>query len=218
MSPSVHPLAPLLVAGVKLLCGAHGHWRGCEPAPRPRIYFANHSSHLDFMVIWSALPPALRARTRPVAAADYWRRGPVRRYLASRVFRAVLVERAAGDRAPGDLPEAERRARAQAVVEHTLAEMGGGSLILFPEGTRGFAADPGPFKSGLYFLARARPDVELVPAYLENLGRILPKGEFLPVPLLAGVTFGAPLALGTDEPRDAFLERARAAVIALREA
>ena len=92
------------------------------------------------------------------------------------------------------------------------------SVILFPEGTRGSGDEPARFKSGLYYIAKARPTLELVPVYLENLGRILPKGEFLPVPLLATATFGSPLRLVEGESRDAFLERARAAIIALRRA
>jgi hypothetical protein len=55
-----------------------------------------------------------------------------------------------------------------------------------------------------------------VPACLENLYRILPKGEFLPVPLSSMLTFGAPMRIGETEPKDLFLERARAAVRALR--
>jgi hypothetical protein len=58
----------------------------------------------------------------------------------------------------------------------------------------------------------------LVPVYLHNLNRILPRGESLPVPMLSRVTFGEPLASGADEAKDAFLGRARDALIALREA
>jgi 1-acyl-sn-glycerol-3-phosphate acyltransferase len=90
------------------------------------------------------------------------------------------------------------------------------SLILFPEGTRGTGEKVGPFRSGLYHLAMHRPDVELVPAYLENLNRILPKGEFLPVPMLSLLTFGKPLQVQDGEDKDGFLERAHEAVSSLR--
>ena len=63
---------------------------------------------------------------------------------------------------------------------------------------------------------RMRPDIELVPAWLENLNRILPKGEIVPVPLLGSVTFGAPISLDGDEPKGHFLQRARHALVALR--
>lgn len=93
----------------------------------------------------------------------------------------------------------------------------GESLILFPEGTRGTERLPGPFKSGLYRLAERCPEVELVPVYLQNLSRAFPRGALLPVPISCGVRFGAPLARLPEEGRDAFLERARNAVIQLAE-
>lgn len=214
--PAPHWAAGSVATLVRLICGAGARWVSEPPGDpahsRQRIFFANHTSHLDPVVIWSALPAAWRAVTRPVAARDYWERGAVRRFFALRVFRAVLIARSVGAHAPGD-----RVANARGVIAATLAEIGHrSSLILFPEGTRGGAEEPARFKSGLYYLAQARPDLELVPVYLENLGRILPKGEFLPVPLLATATFGAPLPPLAGESREAFLERARAAVTALR--
>jgi 1-acyl-sn-glycerol-3-phosphate acyltransferase len=193
----------------RLISGATVEWR-CDPyADVQRIYFANHSSHLDFIVVWSALPARLRRRARPVAGRDYWERGAVRRYLASEVFRAVLIERGIGS------DNAVVSARAS--IERMADEMGrGDSLIVFPEGTRSLNGEMGPFKSGLYHLARMRPDAELVPVHLDNLNRILPKGEALPVPMLSRVTFGAPLPTSIDEQKDAFLERARTALLQLR--
>jgi 1-acyl-sn-glycerol-3-phosphate acyltransferase len=86
------------------------------------------------------------------------------------------------------------------------------SLILFPEGTRGSGERMGEFRSGLYHLCRERPGVELVPVHMENLNRILPKGEAIPVPMVGRVTFGPPMWLEEGEPKDAFLRRAREAV------
>ena len=95
----------------------------------------------------------------------------------------------------------------------------GASLILFPEGTRNMTEERLlPFKSGLYHLAMARPQVELVPVWLENLNRMMPKGEIFPVPLLCTVTFGAPLTISAQEDKSAFLERARAALLAAASA
>ncbi len=91
----------------------------------------------------------------------------------------------------------------------------GFSLIIFPEGTRAPQPLPGPFKGGLYFLAQEFPQVELIPVYLDNLHRSLPKGALLPVPIISTVRFGAPLARAEGESKDAFLSRARAAVIEL---
>jgi len=200
--------ASLLAAAARLLAGAQARWLGCRPELRQRVYFSNHTSHLDFVVLWGALPRELRALTRPVAARDYWGIGTLRRYLATQVFNAVLLERQ-------NLDDIGRRQQVDLLLE-TLGECY--SLILFPEGTRGTGREIAPFKSGLYHLALKRPDAELVPVYLENLHRILPKGALLPVPLLSSVTFGSPIRIRPGEDKDAFLERAREAVRALRPA
>ncbi|HYA78789.1 MAG TPA: lysophospholipid acyltransferase family protein [Candidatus Bathyarchaeia archaeon] len=214
MSDQIHPIASLLAAVARGISGVQVQWAGCEPDERQRIYFANHSSHLDFVVLWSALPSEIRARTRPIAAKDYWEATPVRRYLAQNVFHAVFLDR-------GTTSKSKDSDEAHFVGRHLIEEVSDAlgtehSLILFPEGTRGTGEKVGPFRSGLYHLALRRPDVELVPAYLENLNRILPKGEFLPVPMLSLLTFGKPLHIEQDEPKDAFLERAHEAVASLR--
>jgi 1-acyl-sn-glycerol-3-phosphate acyltransferase len=192
----------------RLVCGISVEWH-CDPqGPVRRIYFGNHSSHLDFIAIWSALPPQLRQSVRPVAARDYWHQNAIRRHVATDVFNAVLVER----RRPGT----SRAEAARATTAFIVAEMRNRySLILFPEGTRSPGGSVGPFKSGLYFLSQARPEIELIPVYLENLHRILPKGEALPVPRLSRVVFGPPLQMAVNQDKAQFLEQARAAVIAL---
>ena len=93
----------------------------------------------------------------------------------------------------------------------------GDSLIIFPEGTRGNAEEPQPFKAGLYNLTCKFPEVVLVPAWINNVQRVMPKGEVVPVPILCSVTFGAPIRLEEGEERRAFLDRARLAVMALRD-
>jgi len=213
MSAGMHPLASVIAAVARGISGVQVRWAGCQPEEKQRIYFANHTSHLDFVVLWSALPGEVRARTRPVAATDYWEKG-VKAYLAQRVFRAVLVHRG-GTAQAGNREEAQAAART--VIDRLAEAMGEmESLILFPEGTRGTGEAIGPFRSGLYYLAKRRPEVELVPACLENLNRILPKGEILPVPLVSLLTFGAPMHIGETEDKRGFLERACAAVSALR--
>jgi 1-acyl-sn-glycerol-3-phosphate acyltransferase len=214
MNNQIHPVASLLAAVARGISGVQVQWAGCEPDERQRIYFANHSSHLDFVVLWSALPSEIRAKTRPIAARDYWEATPIRRYLTKNVFHAVFLER-------GTMGKAKNSDEAHHVGRHLIEQMADAmgtenSLILFPEGTRGTGEKIGAFRSGLYHLALRRPDVELVPAYLDNLNRILPKGEFLPVPMLSLLTFGKPIQVTPDEDKDAFLERAREAVASLR--
>lgn len=214
MSHRVHPIASLIAAVARLITGVQVQWAGCEPDERQRIYFANHSSHLDFVVLWSALPAPIRAKTRPIAAKDYWDSSPFRRYLAGNVFRAVLIERGAASKAHNG---EEGHHIARTLMDDMVNALGtDNSMIFFPEGTRGTGEQVAPFRSGLFHLALRRPDVQLVPAYLENLNRILPKGEFVPVPMLSLLTFGKPIQLEPDEHKDAFLERAREAVCSLR--
>lgn len=191
--------AAILCALARTITGARAIWQGCPPDRRRRIYFANHSSHIDFLLTWAALPPVVRAVTRPVAGSDYWLASPLRRFIACRVFRSVLV-----DRRPGSGGDAVAR------IGEALAA--GDSLIFFPEGTRNTGEELLPFKSGLFHLARSHQEVELVPVWIENLGRVMPKGSYLPVPLLCTLTFGTPLRLEPGETKVAFLNRSREAL------
>jgi 1-acyl-sn-glycerol-3-phosphate acyltransferase len=196
--------AGLLLAFIaRLITGAQGHWYGCPPKAEQRIYFANHQSHFDWVLLWAALPRDLRAATRPIAARDYWAASPLKHWITREIFNAVYVSRQRTDDEDPLEPLME-------------ALRSGDSLVIFPEGTRGHAADPAPFKSGLYALAAAFPDVQLIPAWIDNVQRVMPKGEVVPVPILCTVTFGAPVALQAGEERRTFLDRARRAVIALR--
>jgi len=278
---------------VRLLTGAQARWYGCPPKAEQRIYFANHQSHADLVMIWAALPEELRSITRPIAARDYWANTPFKRWITTEVFNAVYVERAATATAAAapapaevqvpaplaravaaapaeriepsmepllpiappaaepateavnevqgqlDLPppppppppppvappamaEPESPAEAAPPAADPLAPLAdalrsGDSIIIFPEGTRGHTGEPQKFKSGLYTLATMFPEVVLVPAWIDNVQRVMPKGEIVPVPILCSVTFGAPLRVEDGEERRPFLDRARAAVIALRD-
>lgn len=193
-----------LLGVVRLLTGAQARWHGCPPKAEQRIYFANHQSHADLVLIWAALPQELRSITRPIAARDYWTASRFKQWITTEVFNAVYVER-------------ERKGDEDPLQPLIQALDSGDSLILFPEGTRGFEEDPQPFKSGLYNLALRFPDVVLVPTWIHNVQRVMPKGEVVPVPVLCSVTFGEPVRLGEGESRADFLARARLAVMALRE-
>jgi 1-acyl-sn-glycerol-3-phosphate acyltransferase len=280
----------LLLGVVRLLTGAQARWYGCPPKAEQRIYFANHQSHADLVMIWAALPEELRSITRPIAARDYWANTPFKRWITTEVFNAVYVERAAtapaaaaAARAEPEVPPppvknavAPHAERIEPSMEPLLplaplivdvtpeavdevqgrldlpapppppppmppppvqppamenaeppppdpltplveALRSGDSIIIFPEGTRGHTGEPQKFKSGLYTLATMFPDVVLVPAWIDNVQRVMPKGEIVPVPILCSVTFGAPIRVDEGEERRPFLDRARAAVIALRD-
>jgi len=197
--------APVLALTAKLLSGATVRWVDCQPDTCQRVYFANHTSHLDALVLWSSLPKDVRALTRPVAAKDYWEHGMVRRHIA-RTFNALLIDR-------------KKIKVHRSPVDMMIREIGDRfSLIVFPEGGRNTGEEMGDFKSGLYYLGKKRPDLELVPVYIDNLNRVLPRGEFLPVPLLSCITIGPPIWLEPGEPKTDFLKRARQAVQRLKDA
>lgn len=186
-----------LVLFARAITAVRADWRGAEPVMRQRVFFANHVSNGDMPLLWSVLPPPIRRMTRPVAAADYWLKSPLRAFAGAEVFRAVLIDRRAEERTEDPM----------VAIFKALDE--GWSLIIFPEGLRNQGPEPlKPFRSGLYRIARERPGVELVPAWIANLNSIMPKGEVIPLPLMCTVTFGTPVALKPGEDRSAFLTRA----------
>jgi 1-acyl-sn-glycerol-3-phosphate acyltransferase len=194
----------LVTTVARFLSGASVRWIDSQPDTCQRVYFANHTSHLDVVLVWSALPHEVRRLTRPVAAKDYWDGGILRRHVA-RTYNALLVDRK------------EIKVH-QSPVDIMLREIGNThSLIIFPEGGRMTGEEVGEFKSGLYYLSKKRPDLELVPVYIDNMNRVLPRGEFLPVPLLSCITFGPPLWLEAGEAKNDFLARAREAVLRLKD-
>ncbi len=248
----------LLLGIVRFLTGSQARWYGCPPKAEQRIYFANHQSHADMVLIWAALPEELRSITRPIAAKDYWTKTPFRQWITTAVFNAVYVDRQAtparppapvaaepvggidgmtaasseADTAmaggPDPSPETPPRVPTPEELRAALPESdplaplvralaSGDSIVIFPEGTRGHGDEPQSFKSGLFKLAQMFPQVVLVPAWINNVQRVMPKGEVVPVPILCSVTFGAPIQLEVGEERRPFLDRARRAVIALRE-
>lgn len=226
-------VAVTLVGFARVFTGVRASWRGAAPQAGPTVYLANHTSHGDFVLLWASLPADLRVRTRPVAAADYWRGSALRQFIGTEVFKALLIDRTPAARPAGGssaVRAAERSAERSsaapsgtaAPADDPVAQMAavlahGDALIFFPEGTRNTGDEPLlPFKSGLYHLARRCPEARLVPVWIENLRRVLPKGQVLPVPLACSVDFGAPLVLQPDESRADFLARARQAVLALR--
>ncbi|SDS41063.1 1-acyl-sn-glycerol-3-phosphate acyltransferase [Pseudomonas fuscovaginae UPB0736] len=196
-------VATLITSAARLITGARSLWIGCGPDPVQRIYFANHSSHGDFVLLWASLPRELRKLTRPVAGADYWNKSLLRRYIIRRVFNGVLIDRERKE--PGDNP-------LQPMLD---ALEQGHSLIIFPEGTRNQDEGLLPFKSGIFHLARTYPQAQLIPVWIANLNRVMPKGRVLPLPLLCTTSFGAPLQLEDDESKEYFLQRSRDALLTL---
>lgn len=190
---------------VRLITGMRTTRNEEQPHPaHPHIYYSNHSSNLDFLLIWSSLPKATRLTTRPIAAADYWGSNALRSHLAKRVFQALLIERKRVTRCSSPLGP----------MKEILQK--GESLIIFPEGTRDAGTQVSLFKSGLYHLAKQVPETQFIPVWLENAFRILPKGEILPLPLLSTVTFGQPTQITNTEDKATFLTRMRQQLLETR--
>ena len=171
--------------------------------PTNKVYYANHASHGDFVLVWISLPKTWRMLTQPVAGADYWLGSKLKAFIAEQVFRVLLIDRQSDPK------------QAIAAMDGALKE--GKSLILFPEGTRNTTDDQVllPFKSGLYHLARENENVEFVPVWINNINRVLPKGKILPIPLLCDVRIGEVIKKLPDEDKTEFLTRTRQALLDL---
>lgn len=199
----------LIIGVARFVSGSVTRWVGCKPSCRQRIYYANHSSHLDIILLWASLPSFVRCTVRPAAARDYWGKTTMRRFLALKVFNSIMIDRVFEGMGP--------RAALQSIDSAVTGLGDQYSLIIFPEGSRGDGEEVGKFRSGVYQIAKRIPGIELVPVYMENLNRILPKGKVLPLPLLSNVTFGAPIQVRTGENKADFLARLRNALLELKE-
>jgi 1-acyl-sn-glycerol-3-phosphate acyltransferase len=173
--------------------------RGREHIPErdPFLVVANHSSHLDTVALLSLFPLRRLDRIRPVAAADYFERNAAISWFARTFFNILPIARK------------KFTAETHPITAMERALSGGHSLIVFPEGTRGSRGEPGKFRSGVAHLLERAPDLPVVPAYLVNMGRSLPKGTFIPVPVFCEVRLGAPRKLsGSRQEMIETLERA----------
>ncbi|WP_180114279.1 1-acyl-sn-glycerol-3-phosphate acyltransferase [Acinetobacter sp. YH12063] len=198
-------IAFLTRRGARLLTGARSLWVGCKPVMKQRIYYANHNSHIDFILLWSSLPTDLRRNTRPVAASDYWLKDGFRRFLIQDTFTGVTIQR-----------NREQNQDPLEPIKIVLAQ--GDSIIFFPEGTRNLNDDVEllEFKSGLFHLKNQFPDVEIVPVWISNLKRVMPKGALIPLPLLSTVIFGKPLEVHNEQSKSAFLNYAQEELLKLK--
>ena len=199
-------LAFLTRRSARLLTGARSLWVGCKPEAKQRIYYANHNSHIDFILLWSSLPPDIRRQTRPIAASDYWSKDGFRRFLIQDTFNGVTIQR-----------NKENDADPLQPVKEVLSQ--GYSIIFFPEGTRNLEDDVQllPFKSGLYHLSQQFPELEVIPVWISNLRRVMPKGSFIPLPLLSTVIFGCPLDQHLHKDKAEFLNHAQQQLLKLKE-
>lgn len=170
------------------------------------IYYANHSSHLDGIIILACFPHQERERIYFVVAADYWKKTFLRRYCANSIFNTILINRHPKILSKVAMENTRQTLDSMEDMHKVLDD--GNSLIIFPEGTRGYGQSIADFKSGIWHLSRKHPEISLVPVYLDNLHRVLPKGSFLAVPMMCKAIIGKPvLATTSAETKQEFLSR-----------
>ena len=172
-------IKPFMALFIGLRVGGREHLAISEPF----ILIANHSSHLDTVSLLSLFPLSRLRRIRPVAAADYFERNRFVSFFTKTLFNILPIAR------KNITTENNPLRRMREAIE------GGDSLIIFPEGTRGSGEQIGEFRSGVAHLIEKMPEVPVIPAYLVNMGRSLPKGEFIPVPFFCEIRIGAPRVL-----------------------
>jgi 1-acyl-sn-glycerol-3-phosphate acyltransferase len=171
------------------------------PADGPAVLVANHNSHLDTMVLMTLLPPRLLPKVRPVAAADYFLKNRLLAWFSLKIIGILPIVRGGGGKNGDPL----------AAVHEALAR--GEIVILFPEGSRGEPERLSEFKSGVAHLARAHPEVPVIPAFLHGLGKSLPKGSAVFVPFCCDVVVGEPIPW--QEDRKLYLQELRERMNAL---
>lgn len=177
------------------------HVVGREHLPEGQfVLVANHSSHLDTLVLLSLFPLDTLLRIRPVAAADYWTKNPLIHALTRFLFHILPIPRR------GITPENNPLRLMEEALE------AGDSLLIYPEGTRDYGEDIGPFKPGVAHLLKRHPELPCVPVYIRNTARILPKGTFLFVPLFVDVVVGKPLVFPPEMTKKEIRSRLEEAV------
>ena len=173
------------------------------PDAGPAIVIANHNSHLDTLLLLSLFKTKLLHRLRPVAAADYFLKSGFSAWISLNLIGILPIRR---DRKRGEKDPLNACYRA---LER------GDILIIFPEGSRGAPEEMSSFKTGIARIARQFPKVPIIPIYIQNAGRALPKGKKVPVPLVFSAIVGQALYYGGD--RAALMQQIKLSMETLRE-
>ena len=190
------------------MTGADVTGRERLPLKGPAIVAANHSSHVDTLLLLAIFPSRALARVRPAAAADYFLKDPVIGWFSRHVIGIVPVARLKAGQRTGMVDE-------DVLAPARAALAAGDIVVVFPEGTRGDGDQLGQLKGGVARLAEAFPEAPVTPVWIQGAGRVLPKGEAIPAPLNCAVLVGEPLAWTGERP--AFMASLRAALLALKE-
>jgi len=163
--------------------------KNSENLPRkgPAILIANHTSHIDTLVLMCLFSTSQLLKVHPVAAADYFFNTKFRAFIFRTLIGAIPVKR---ERAKNSKEDVFAEANQHLKNEHI--------LIIYPEGTRSLDGEIREFKTGAAHLAKTNPDVPVIPIFINGPGKVMPKADFLPVPFICDVYIGTPMCLGTD--------------------
>lgn len=168
-----------------LWLGLHVRHRERLPLKGPAIITANHNSHLDLLTLLALFPIGSIQRVQPAAAADYFCRNKLLSWVSRNVIGIIPVVRGSRQKnsaAPDPLEECYRALEA------------GQILIIFPEGTRGEPEQLADMKCGIWHLAQRFPEVPVIPIYMRGLGKSMPRGSLVPIPVFVGVAIGHALS------------------------
>ncbi len=154
------------------------------------VFMANHLSHADIVALFVALP-----RNVGFLAKRELRRVP---FLAQAMIAGghVFVDRKDNTRARTTMSQAARDVA------------NGASLVVFPEGTRGWSEAVQPFKRGGFHLSR-QAGVPVVPVGIRGTRRIIGREDFVVHPGKVEVYVGAPIWAKNFENVGLFADYAR---------
>ena len=168
------------------------------------ILIANHNSHMDTMALMSAIPSRFVHRVHPIAARDFFGVSLFSRILMRYLVNATLIRRDREDPERDPIDDMDKMLKKKR------------SLILYPEGSRGIAGKMSDFKRGLGYLVQRNPNISVIPVYLENIYKTLPKGKKLILPYNCSIKFGKPIKFNSLEMDD-ILKTAEKEMLKIKE-
>jgi long-chain acyl-CoA synthetase len=173
----------------------------------PFVFTPNHSSHMDLISLAGSIPSSMVHQVFAVAAKDYFFNRTWKALGARTFVNAIPFDR------KGRVQESMARCR------EALAE--GGSLVIFPEGTRSPKGNLLDFKPGVGQLLAGSPNVRAVPVFIDGAYRIMPKGSRRPGAGQLRIRYGKPISFvdtpATPEGLRQIAERLHAEVKALSQ-
>lgn len=146
------------------------------------VIVSNHNSHLDTLILLSALPTSKIGKIYPIAAGDYFNRNPLMGFFVKFFINTHFIDR-------------NSNVAGECLDSIDTAIKKGKSLILFPEGSRGLPDSIQNFKKGIGYLLEKSSDVKFIPCYIDGVGRSLPKGDKLLVPFCIKLLSGSPVSV-----------------------